>query len=226
MEKGFITAAAVAPDGTIWASDEERALWRIDKTGARKVTGDVDEAGRVKAWSGTAPRDTYIYAIAVDPHGRVWIGTGRNGVAVYDPSSSGKAQWTHIGPEQGLGGRHVYALHAASDGSVWVATEVGLSHIQTTGKIKTYLTIDGLPSNQLCDIVEDKLGRIWVAGWLGGVARIDPRSRGAKAAVRKFSSSSLVSDEIHDLHLDSKGNLWIAGNGGVTVLNSAGNAFA
>jgi len=227
LDEGFITSVMVAKDGSIWAGDEERALWRMtrDDLGrfhTERFVGPADEAGRLRDHIGL--KDAYIYALAEDAHGRIWIGTGRNGLAIYDPGAlAADKQWHLITPEHGLGGWHVYAMHAASDGSMWVATEVGLSHIRTDGTIKTLLTMDGLPSNQLCNIVEDQFGRIWVAGYLGGIARIQTVPTGPDHApryrIRAIPPSQMPGDELHDLYIDSDGKIWVAGNGGVTVFD-------
>ncbi len=194
LGKGFVTAVIAGRDGSVWAGDEENSLFRIGPGGAKRVAG---------------PSDAYCYAMAEDAHGRLWVGTGRHGVAVRDETG-----WRMIDPSCGLGGWHVYSILAASDGSVWVGTEVGVSQIKPDGTIRTLLEDDGLPFNQIVKMAEDREGRIWFAGYLGGAARMD-----ALGAIRPIPKYRLVSDELNDLCLNRAGKVWLCGRGGVTVFD-------
>lgn len=196
ISEGFITAVLTARDGAIWAADEERCLFR-------------NTTGQTQTVSGLA--DAYCYAIAEDSFGRLWVGSGKHGVSVYDGNS-----WQNIGPAQGLAGCHVYSILCASDGSVWVGTEGGLSNLGTDGTIKTFRVEHGLPSNEIADIAEDRSGNIWCAGFTGGAARLDKRA--SKAVL--IPPSDLATAQLNDLCLDSTGMLWLSGSGGITVYDT------
>lgn len=53
------------------------------------------------------------------------------------------------------------AITIAHDGSLWIATEGGLSHM-VNGQFHNYTTVDGLSSNRVVSVYQDRHGTIWV----------------------------------------------------------------
>ncbi|HEY3055266.1 MAG TPA: EAL domain-containing protein [Thermoanaerobaculia bacterium] len=90
--------------------------------------------------------------------------------------------WTATrGGVSDLGGRHrlskrdstpsVLSVVAARDGSLWAGTaDAGLRHVEPSGTT-SYTTKDGLPSNTILALFEDRRGVIWV-GTDAGLTRV------------------------------------------------------
>ncbi|NNM85033.1 MAG: hypothetical protein HKL96_04655 [Phycisphaerales bacterium] len=114
----FITAIAVGSHGGLWVGDEDTGIY-YRRAGAT-------------AWdsfnTGNSPGlvSNHIYSLCVDAKGRLWAGTLRHGVCVYNGS-----RWQHYGIITGPLGSHVVAIaNNPRDGSVWMCTEAGISIYQ------------------------------------------------------------------------------------------------
>ncbi|NNM85540.1 MAG: hypothetical protein HKL96_07275 [Phycisphaerales bacterium] len=114
----FVTAIAVGPRGGLWASDENTGIYHC-KAGATEWDSfnTANSPGLVS---------NHIYSLCVDVKGRLWAGTLRHGVCVYNGT-----QWRHYGITTGPLGSHVVAIvNNPRDGSVWMCTEAGISIYQ------------------------------------------------------------------------------------------------
>jgi signal transduction histidine kinase len=108
---------AVTPDGRLWLSALQPGLLAGRVTDADSVTlAPVDDA---------LLADTRLYFLRADRRGRLWAGGG-NGVDVLDGQ-----RWTRLSSRDGLlwDETNHGAFYADDDGSVWIGTPVGLSHV-------------------------------------------------------------------------------------------------
>ena len=99
-----------------------------------------------------------IHAIAQTKDGYLWLGTqeglvrfnGRN-FTVFDKRNT-----------EALKANQVMALGAARDGSLWVSLETGgLVHFEN-GRFERFGVAQGLPSNRLSHLLEDRRGALWI----------------------------------------------------------------
>ncbi len=96
-----------------------------------------------------------------------------------------------------------------SKGHFWFPTlEKGVAKYD--GNKLVYLTTnDGLPSNRIVDIIEDKSGNLWF-GTGTGLSKFD-----GKTYTNYSEKDGLCSDMVSNLFIDSKGNFWIGTWSGV-----------
>jgi ligand-binding sensor domain-containing protein/signal transduction histidine kinase len=111
----------------------------------------------------TLPND-HGRALVEDQDGAIWIGLSGMGVARWQ---NGRADL--FTPNEGLAGADVRAL-ALDEGRIWVATENGLSVVHD-GRVTTWRTRDGLPSNVVNDLSRRPGGGLWVAT-AGGLCQV------------------------------------------------------
>jgi ligand-binding sensor domain-containing protein/signal transduction histidine kinase len=117
------------------------------------------------------PND-HARVLVEDAEGDVWIGLSGTGVARWRRGSLDLVR-----PEQGLAGSDVRAL-ALDDGRVWVATENGVS-VLDGGRVATWRTQEGLPSNLVNGLARRAEGGMWIAtaGGLCHAARLQMECR-------------------------------------------------
>ncbi|MGC8551965.1 MAG: ligand-binding sensor domain-containing protein [Phycisphaerae bacterium] len=111
----FITAIATGPRGGLWVGDEDTGIY-YRKAGAT----DWDSFN-----TSNSPGlvSNHIYSLCVDAKGRLWAGTLRHGVCVFNGT-----QWRHYGIITGPLGSHIVAIaDNPRDGSVWMCSEAGIS---------------------------------------------------------------------------------------------------
>lgn len=108
---------AVTPDGQLWLSSLQPGL-------LGGPAGDTDSL-TLKPVDDPLLADSRVYFLRADRRGHLWVG-GNNGVDVLM-----EQRWTRLTSRDGLlwDETNHGAFHADEDGSVWIGTPIGLSHL-------------------------------------------------------------------------------------------------
>ena len=182
--------------GSIWSVLEDRggALWiGSEQHGALRM-----KAGHVTRYTTREGLlDNEIGAIAEDSNGDIWLGmdAGLNRI------SNGKVYSILAGPDAPIG--HIRALHAAPDGSLWIAT-MGNGVIRyCDGRFRQFTKKDGLPDNWVRVILRDSKGALWF-GTNQGLACF----KGGRFVSYK-KAPELQQESIYALYEDRDGVIWI-----------------
>jgi diguanylate cyclase (GGDEF)-like protein len=114
---GNLWALSCARDETLWVVNSREEIWRLTPQG-----------NRLQAWKLEPPpelRAVDLLAILADHRGWVWLGTDQ-GILVWNGQN-----WRHLTQESGLIWNDVNQgmLQEASDGSLWIGTTGGVSHL-------------------------------------------------------------------------------------------------
>jgi ligand-binding sensor domain-containing protein/signal transduction histidine kinase len=131
-----------------------------------------------------------------DREGTLWIGT--DGRGVYHQVGN---QLVHYTTRQGLVNNFVRAFLQSRDGSVWIATDEGVSR-WTKDQFTNYQMKDGLCYFSTRSILEDRNGDLWI-GTDRGVSRIHNNKFESDEAVR-----ALQDEKVWAIHEDPDGGLW------------------
>ncbi|AND71130.1 hypothetical protein ATSB10_36760 [Dyella thiooxydans] len=119
---GGFADVAVTPDGTLWLAPVKGGLLRGKADAADRI--DVQDAGDPLLG------DTALYSLDVDPVGRLW--------AFHDAGVDVHAgdHWRRLDHSDGLVWNDLAtgAFHADSDGSIWLGTAGGVSHVLHPGR--------------------------------------------------------------------------------------------
>ncbi|NNE35970.1 MAG: GGDEF domain-containing protein, partial [Rhodothermales bacterium] len=93
---------------------------------------------------------------------------------------------------------------------LWVGTiESGVRRVSPFG-VTTYNTSDGLGSNTIAALYEDKEGTVWIGTYQGGLSRIVGNT------VQTYSTrDGLFNDVVYTILEDSERNLWLSCNKGL-----------
>ena len=155
IEGQFVLSLAECPDGTLLAGTEGGGLL------AMRPDGDWRQDESFPAVGGKS-----VFALAVDGMGRIWAGTLDRGVCVNDGDG-----WSSFGIEKGLPGNRVFAVSAADNGDVWLATDGGVSfYEQATGTLRNFGRWSGLPANEARALATDGRGNVYVGFECAGIA--------------------------------------------------------
>ncbi len=169
------------------------------------------------------PEDSLVYALTVDERGRLWIGTYRKGVYVYDPITESLIQYHHTASfeEQELSDNLIYSLLSDSKGRIWVGTNNGLNLLEpNSSKFHTFKregTEEGqLPNNTIRKIFEDSNGDIWIATVGGGIAQYEENTR---QFISYTETHGLGNNTVSGILEDDHKRLWLATLDGLSVLD-------
>lgn len=158
LENGRFIPVKAVPGGVVYSIAEDAAgnLWI-----ANKVLGLVqlrpDGKVRQLPWEGLGHKD-YAMTLAPDPSRRgLWAGFYQGGIAYFEDVQVR----TSYAATDGLGEGRVNNLRFDPDGTLWAATEGGLSRVKN-GRVATLNGRNGLP----CDSVHWMLQDDDRASWL------------------------------------------------------------
>jgi signal transduction histidine kinase/ligand-binding sensor domain-containing protein len=143
-----------------------------------------------------------ITAIAETEDRGLWFGTLDGLVRVV---GSGSAPLT-------LSNNRVSALRVDRANTLWVATSGGLVRV-VNGAVETLTSADGLTSNLILSIYEDREGSIWVGTEAGGLNLLK-----SKKFNTYTTKDGLPNDLVKAIYQDVQGGIWIGSNGGGLTL--------
>ena len=162
------------------------------------------------------PEGKAASSFVTDTFGNVWLGfyEGTSGVARFDGD-----RFEFFGEDFGLPKGVITDLHIDAKGRLWMASSIGgLIRIDDpSAEVPTFhymTTHDGLTSNNVRTVTEDRFGRIYI-GTASGVDRISPDT----GRVKHYSvNDGLAADFVVDSHCDKNGYIWFATNDGLSRL--------
>jgi ligand-binding sensor domain-containing protein len=208
-EAGSGTAIIQDPTGYIWLGTQS-GLVRWDGYHFRRYVADAEVGGSLP--------DSFILALHIDVHGRLWVGTSAGGLARYDANEDSFE--VAAGPS-GIKGTAVLSITDDAKGGLWIGTESGLAHVDA--KHPQQLTpVDednGLPPGGVQAVLTDHDGTLWV-GTRHGLWK---RKQGTVA----FTNWQLVTPEesepaVTRLFQDTEGRIWIGTHARGAYLFEAG----
>ncbi|HZE68779.1 MAG TPA: two-component regulator propeller domain-containing protein [Pyrinomonadaceae bacterium] len=150
--------------------------------------------------------------------GTIWCGTRRGLFRLAQTDRRRALILVDVGlptdyPLSGL----IDALVEDRHGTLWVGAATGLYRRWPDGTTARYSTQDGLPDENLHDLLEDRLGNLWVATRLGGLFRLATTAGHERPIITRAYNhkNALMSDWVFDLHESSDGRLWAGTNYGL-----------
>jgi len=234
LENGRFISVKNVPGGPVYSITEDHSgsLWI-----ANKDLGLIHllQSGEVQQtpWTRMGHED-YALALAIDPSRRgLWAGFYRGGLT-YFADSQVRASYSTA---DGLGEGRVNGLRFDPDGTLWAATEGGLSRLKN-GRIATLSSKNGLPCDSTHWVMEDNSHSVWLYTTCGLVrvarseldawaASVDASAMDAKPTIHAtiFDSSdgvrTLEDNGGYTPHIAkaSDGKLWFLPSDGASVVD-------
>jgi ligand-binding sensor domain-containing protein/signal transduction histidine kinase len=99
-----------------------------------------------------------IRSLLQDRTGDIWIGTDHGVGRLHE------GRFQRDGVTGALKNEKVWAIHEDSDGGLWFGTRTGGLYRWRSGKLTHYTTAQGLASNGIYELLEDRQGILWISG--------------------------------------------------------------
>jgi len=155
----------------------------------------------------------YVYAIAQDSRGVLWIGT-RRGVCQYDGEN-----FTPFTINKELHESVTRAILIDDKREhIWFGTTSHGVFRYDGENLVNYTIEDGLAGDSIYNLLQDRNGFLWFTCGSGGLSRYD-----GKTFENFTTEDGLVHNQVYAITEDSRGNLWIGTRDGVSKYD--GNIF-
>ncbi|HTV47291.1 MAG TPA: two-component regulator propeller domain-containing protein [Phycisphaerae bacterium] len=219
----FITAMVSDGHGGVWIADEDTGIYHGTPSSGRFPFIWTN----YNAQNNPGLISDNIYSLCMDFQGRLWAGTLRDGICVFN----GK-QWANYNILTGPLGAHVFAIGCdPKDGSVWMCTENGISIYSTTENNWRYITrADGLPPNPDC-LAFASDGTAYVGTQCDGLAiSSSPYTqwwivRGPDQLTTTPYGPGLPGNLINSIVIASNGTIYVATDEGLGISDDGGASF-
>lgn len=158
-----------------------------------------------------------LRALNIDTKGNLWIGTYKNGVYRYDPSTR---SFMHLDDSLGLSHPEVWEIFKDDEQNIWVGTGDGVNLWDDTNQQFISFKSDNTKTDSLLgqivqDIHQSRDGSIWIATQKGLNLYL-PKTKSFKHFGRKDGLPTSLIRAIED---DQSGHLWLTTNKGISKLN-------
>jgi ligand-binding sensor domain-containing protein len=182
-------------EGTIWVGTLTSGMYRLREGKTKQFT----------TRDGLCAND--IKSIIEGKNGELWISSYGGGVCRFRDGS-----FKTFALDHGLPSLKVRESYKDKTGAIWFATLEGLVKIKDE-KITVYKVKDGLSSDRIFPMVEDRHGNLWIGTEGGGLNRF------REGRFISFTTKNGFSDDdVKCIYEDKEGSLWIGTTNGLTRL--------
>ena len=227
FENGRFSRVAAVPSGFVhsFAQDNKGHLWINHQDGGLlELSGDslVDQI----PWARLGHDNVAMTVLPDAMKGGLWLGFWYGGVAYL---KDGQVRASYAATD-GLGEGHVMGLQLDSDGTLWAATQGGLSRIKD-GHVATLASKNGLPCDTVHWMMEDNSHSVWLYTACG-LVRVARSELDAWAANPKHAMQPTVFDSSDGVRTEAvasvysprvaksaDGKLWFVSGDGVSVID-------
>ncbi|RUA16330.1 MAG: hybrid sensor histidine kinase/response regulator, partial [Flavobacteriia bacterium] len=215
---GIFTANTVmsideGPNGDIWIGSYRNGLYTY-----RPGTGDFAHHGDIVGQNG--PNGYFIWKILFDNDGDLWMGTTKGLYRVYRSKNGGLSV---KGLQEGMQkeydnpvtANHILSLYQTEDDILWIGTKgAGICRYdKTSDTFVWYNTYKGQKQENVCGIIGDDRGNIW----LGGNSGITKMELGTGKFTDYSINDGLLSNDynMNSTFRDNKGYIYFGGYQGI-----------
>ncbi|WP_276366545.1 two-component regulator propeller domain-containing protein [Chryseolinea sp. H1M3-3] len=163
--------------------------------------------------------------LTLDSKNRLWISTWGDGLYVYDHLTKRLAHHTAGLKEYQLDHNQIEDVHEDAEGNFWICTDNGLSFLHYSFDPFDYCYFvnythnefepSSLLSNSIKAFYRDKMNRLWIGSYFGGVNIYDKNAfKFNPVRYKVWAPGSISSNNVSSFEEDEQGSLWIATDGG------------
>lgn len=210
--------------------DSDGLMWFATENGLNRYDGYDFEVFRRERGNANALVSDYVYDVAEDGAGDLWIASNGGGLTKMDRAAKTFTTFRHDAADpSSISGNTVRTVAVAQDGAIWAGTRgAGLNRFDAeTNEFTRFRFTDGDASGAdeiyALHLVDQTL---WI-GTNGGLIRFDTESE----AFERFSHGadepqSLSGDKVRAIYSDSAGRLWVGTYAsGLNLFNGETNSF-
>ena len=171
--------------------------------------------------------NNFVVSIYEDSYGYFWVGTGYQGLDLFDPKTETFQHFTSdIDDPNSISSNNIRAIFEDSNKNLWIGTVGGgLNHYNRTSKSFLSFKVDStlsncIGSNFITSIDEDRNGNLWLGTNEGILIRFNP-SDNTFENIRCFDKPkvNLFTTVFGKVYVDSKSCVWFCTENGLYSYN-------
>lgn len=168
ISNNSVWSIAADPSGKLWVGTVGNGVNLFDPEKGQFQRYLYDEADP------TSLSHNGIMVVFADKKGNIWIGTEHSGLNFYNRDKNNFTRFQHRSNDPvSISSDYIRAIFEDSRGRLWIATENGgLNQWLGDSKFKHFSARNGLISDAIMGISEDRDGLLWLSA-LEGVSRFD-----------------------------------------------------
>jgi len=226
LTSNYIKALLVDSQGNLWVGTWDKGLYLLKK-GTKKFINYTSGNTKGNLISNT------ILSIAEDAEGIIWIGTFNTGLLSYNPLTE---KFIHYNSEPfleyGIPETEIRKVFIDKDDNIWLGTSGCLFKIEkldnnefSVVSMKNKMS-EGFNNhtsfNDILSLCQSEDSTLWIGTRGAGLCKYDVR----QDIVTWYNKlNGLVEENVSNIIEDLNGNIWLAGNSGITKLEVASNTF-
>lgn len=169
--------------------------------------------------------------LALEMNGNdLWIGSWDGGLMKLNTKSGNFQEYRHNPDDQAsLSSDHIFYIHKDINGNIWAATwDKGINLFNEQSKtFERFFDKGELLLHEVSGLNSDKDGNLWIATQEQGLFRMNIKSKKVKNFLPSGSNpTSINSDFIYCVYIDSKGRIWIGTKKGLNQYLGDGSFMA
>lgn len=205
INSNYLSTAFVSNDGTLWLAQEMAGVSRVSVSNQTAVTWLLPEPSEKGYWNN--------FIRTITPVG--------NGSAALLSNMTGDAYVFADGTftKKGSMASSAFAFLKDSRGSRWIALRKKGIVVDGVTYVKGSRDGHPMPTYDVVDMVEDRLGRVWMSTVDDGLIAAE---RGGDGSLHftQYLKADINSARQHQLTLDANQRLWIATGNGIYTLDT------
>ena len=212
LRSGRVLCMVNGPDGSVFAGTQH-GLYRISGDG--KIVQQVQVPQRSPTASATALawRDGIVWMGGVD---------GRGGLR-FGPDGAAPTVLRH--ESAALGDNRVSALLPLATGALWIGTRAGLAYLGSPSAPLEVVKGDPAATDSLLpgftsSLSLDRLGRLWVSTFGGGIQVLERTDADGRRRFRRLEAAQGLPDlSVNAVIADAKGMMWASTDNGLARID-------
>ncbi len=197
----------LANDGCLWIGTEDGGLnlYNPNEDTFENFAPNNKAKGGVSSYN--------IHGLLLD-NGKLWIGTYNDGLDIMDVKT--KTVIKHYSKEDGensICDNNIFSIYKDFSGRVWLGTLYGVCYYNPS--TDSFTKVSEIGDIFAHDILQTKDGSLWVGSLGNGLYRFNPtKNTWISYGNNPEDYTSLSSDKVISLFVDSRNTLWISTEGG------------
>ncbi|MGC4036099.1 MAG: two-component regulator propeller domain-containing protein [Chitinophagaceae bacterium] len=171
----------------------------------------------------------YVLSVCEDSKGNVWTGTWGEGVSVFNPATNAFHHFRNNPQDSSsLSCNNAWVIFEDREKNIWVGTYNGGLNLYNPSTM-TFTRIHNpeadISALKICAINEDNAGNLLIGTDGGGLQLYNKTKKTFTTLLHSDGVNSLSDNEVTNVIVDKKGNLWIATLAGLNYYDRTTNHF-